>query len=146
MLGGSLRTVLSIAVALGAVAATGLIVGHIRHSQDESWCRKVTPTELNVKGQPTPVPPDQLAEARATCVDQRRAQRGLFGAVWKSGGEEMAVCGIEWGRYQQLSDTDPAGATATVIAPFGIKDPLDGGSRSDQQRFINACLANKRTH
>lgn len=137
---------LAVGLAVGAVAATGLIVGHIRQSQDMSWCRKVTPTELNVKGQPQPIPPDQVAEARTACVAQRRAQRGLLGAVWKSGGEEMAACGVDWGRYQQLSDTDPTGAAATVIAPYGIKDPLDGGSRSDQQRFINACLAKKRTH
>ena len=135
----------AVAVALGAVAATGLVVGRMRHSQDETWCRKVTPTVLTVKGQPQPVPADQLAQARAACVAERRAQRGVLGAVWKTGGEEMAACGVDWGRYQQLSDTDPAGAAATVIAPLGIKDPLDAGSRSDQQRFINACLARKRS-
>jgi hypothetical protein len=146
ILGSSFPVVLAIALAVGAVGATGLVVGHIRHSQDESWCRKVTPTELNIKGQPTPIPPDQLAEARAGCVAERRAQRGLLGAVWKSGGEEMAVCGVNWGRYQQLSDTDPTGAAATVIAPYGIKDPLEPSSRTDEQRFINACLAKRQTH
>ena len=137
--------VLAVALALGAVGATGLIVGRIRHSQDESWCRKVTPTVLTLKGRPEPIPPDQVTEARAGCVAERRAQRGLLGAVWKSGGEEMAACGIDWGRYQQLSDTDPTGAATTVIAPYGIKDPLEASSRSDEQRFINACLAKKKT-
>ena len=77
---------------------------------------------------------------------QRRSQRGLFGAIWKTGGEEMAACGVDWGRYQQLSDGDPAGAAATVAKPYGITGSLDAGSRSDQQRFITACLAEKRTH
>ena len=54
--------VLAVALALGAVGATGLIVGRIRHSQDESWCRKVTPTVLTLKGRPEPIPPDQVAE------------------------------------------------------------------------------------
>ncbi len=127
---------LAAAVAVVAVTGTGVVLGRIRHSQDESWCRKVTPTVLTLKGQPQPVPPDQLAQARAGCMAQRRAQRGVFGAVWRTG---------DWGRYQQLSDTDPAGAAATVIAPLGITGPLDAGSRSDQQRFLNACLARKRS-
>lgn len=145
ILGGAAPVVLAMAVALGAVVGTGLVVGRLRHSQDEAWCRKVTPTVLTLKGEPQPVPPDQLAQARAACVSERRAQRGLLGAVWKSGGEEMAACGVDWGRYQQLSDTDPAGAAATVVAPYGITNPLDAGSRGDQQRFINACLAKKRS-
>ena len=137
--------VLAVAVAAVAVAGTGLAVGRIRHSQDESWCRKVTPTELTVKGKPEPIPADQLAQARAGCVAQRRSQRGVFGAVWRPGGREMATCGVDWGRFQQLSDTDPAGAAAAVIAPLGITDQLDAGSRSDQRRFLNACLARKRS-
>ncbi len=136
---------LAAAVAVVAVTGTGVVLGRIRHSQDESWCRKVTPTVLTLKGQPQPVPPDQLAQARAGCMAQRRAQRGVFGAVWRTGGREMATCGVDWGRYQQLSDTDPAGAAATVIAQLGITGPLDAGSRSDQQRFLNACLARKRS-
>jgi hypothetical protein len=141
--GGALA--LAVGAAVVAVAATGLVVGRVRQSQDESWCRKVTPTVLTLKGQPQPIPPDQVAEARAGCVAQRRAQRGLFGAVWKTDGEEMATCGVDWGRYQQLSDTDPTGAAATVIAPYGIKDQLEASSRSDQQRFITTCLAKERS-
>ena len=146
LLGSTLSVVVAMALALGAVAATGFVIGRVRQSQDVSWCRKVTPTVLTLKGQPQPVPPDQLAQARAGCVAQRRAQRGFLGAIWKTGGEEMATCGVDWGRYQQLSDTDPAGAAKAVTAPLGITDPLDAGSRSDQQRFITACLAGKRTH
>ena len=131
------------ALAIGAVAGTGAAVGYVRHSQDVSWCRKVTPTEIIVKGVRQPVQPEQLAAARAGCVAQRRSQRGLLGAVWKTGGEEMASCGIDWGRYQQLSDTDAA-AAAAVTAPYGLAGPLDSGSRSDQQRFITACLAKHR--
>jgi hypothetical protein len=146
ILGSSLPVVVAMALAFGAVAATGLVVGRVRHSQDEAWCRKATPTVLTLKGQPQPVPPAELAQARAACVAERRAQRGLLGAVWKTGGAEMADCGVDWGRYQQLSDTDPDGASATVVAPYGITAPLDSGSRSDEQRFINACLAKKRSH
>jgi len=146
ILGSTLPVVVAVALALGAVVATGFIVGRVRHSEDAAWCRKVTPTVLTLKGQPQPIPPDQLASARAGCVSERRGQRGAFGAVWKTGGEEMAACGVDWGRFQQLSDTDPAGAATTVVAPYGITAPLDAGSRSDQQRFISACLAKKRTH
>ena len=91
------------------------------------------------------VPPEELASARAACVAERQAQRGLFGAVWRTGGEEMADCGVDWGRYQQISDGDPAGAVATVVKPYGITGSLDPGSREDQQRFITACVAKKRT-
>ena len=135
-----------LALAAGAVAVTGLIVGHVRQSQDAAWCRKVTPTVVKVKGVDQPVETDQLASARAACVAERRSQRGVFGAVWRTGGQEMADCGVDWGRYQQISDGDPAGAVATVVKPYGITKPLDPGSRDDQQRFITACLAKKRTH
>ena len=122
-----------------------MVVGHIRHSEDAAWCRKVTPSVIKVKGVDQPVPAEELASARAACVAERQAQRGLFGAVWRTGGEEMAGCGVDWGRYQQISDGDPAGAVATVVKPYGITGSLDPGSREDQQRFITACVAKKRT-
>jgi hypothetical protein len=137
--------VLALGLAVGGVVAAGAIVGHVRQSQDTAWCRKVTPSTIMVKGAPSPIEPNLLDAARAGCVAQRRAQRGVFGAVWKTRGEETAVCAVDWGRYQQLSDTDPK-AAAAVTAPFGITGSLDGGSRSDQQRFITACLGGKRTH
>jgi hypothetical protein len=146
LLESTLPVVACLALTVGAVAATGLIVGQVRHSQDAAWCRTVTPTVIKVKGVDQPLQPEQLASARAACVAQRRAQRGMFGAVWRTGGEEMAVCGVDWGRYQQIADGDPAGAAATVVKPYGINLPLDPGSRDDQQRFITACLAKKRTH
>jgi hypothetical protein len=133
------------ALAVGAVVGTGLVVGQIRHSQDVAWCRKVVPTLMTVRGAQVPVPPEELAQARAGCAAQRRTQRGLLGAVWRTGGKEMANCGVTWARYQQLSDTD-ASKAAAVIAPYGFSSPLEASSRSDQQDFINACLAAKRTH
>ena len=145
LLGGTFPVVVAVAMAAGALAATGLVVGHIRHSEDAAWCRKVTPTVIKVKGVEQPIEPEQLASARAACVAQRRSQRGLFGAIWKTGGEEMAACGVDWGRYQQISGGDPAGATATVVKPYGITGSLDPGSRTDQQRFMTACLAKKRS-
>jgi hypothetical protein len=137
--------VASVAVAVGAVVGTGLVVGHLRQSQDSTFCRKATPTTLVIKGETVPVPADQLAENRAGCMAQRRSQRGWFGAVWKTGGQQMAACGVDWGRYQQLTDSETAAAAAAITAPYGITDPLDAGSRTDQQRFISACLAKKRT-
>jgi hypothetical protein len=136
----------SVALAAGVVAGTGLIVGHVRHSQDTAWCRKVTPTVIKVKGVDQPIQPNVLAAARASCAAERRSQRGVFGAVWKTGGQQMAACGIDWGRYQQLTDGDPAGATATVIKPYGISGSLDPGSRDDEHRFITACLAKQNGH
>jgi hypothetical protein len=131
-------------LAAGGVVGTGLVVGHLRQSQDAAWCRKVTPTQITVKGAAQPIDVTTVQEGRAGCAAQRRAQRGIFGAVWRTGGEETAVCAVDWGRYQQLSDTDPAGAAA-VITPFKIKDPLDAGSRTDQQKFLTTCLRTKQT-
>jgi hypothetical protein len=135
---------LAMGLAVGGLAVVGLVAGHMRHSQDVAWCRKVTPTTVTVKGAKEPIDPTQLAEARAGCVVQRRAQRGIFGAVWKTGGQETAVCAVDWGRYQQLADTDPTDAAA-VLKPFGVAGNLDAGSRSDQQHFLNACVAAKPT-
>ncbi len=140
ILKGTIPWVTALGLSLGGVVATGAIVGHVRHSQDTAWCRKVTPATIMVKGVSQPIEPQTLDASRAGCAAQRRAQRGMFGAVWKTRGEETAVCAVDWGRFQQLSDTD-AKAAAAVTAPLGITAPLDGGSRSDQQRFISACLA-----
>jgi hypothetical protein len=142
MLVSTVPWVVAVALALGAVAGTGLVVGRVRHSQDAAWCRKVTPTTILVKGAKQPVDPDQLKASRAGCVAQRRAQRGAFGAVWKTRGRETAVCAVDWGRYQQLFGTDPP-AAAAVVKPFGLPATLDAGSRTDQQRFISACLGGK---
>ena len=145
LLESTLPVVVSLALTVAAIAAAALIVGHVRQSDDAAWCRKVTPTVIKVKGVDQPVQPEQLASARTACVAERRSERGMFGAVWKTGGQEMADCGVDWGRYQQISGGDPAGATATVVKPYGITGSLDPGSRTDQQRFMTACLAKKRS-
>ena len=74
---------------------------------------------------------------------QRRSERGLFGAVWKTGGQEMADCAVDWGRYQQLSNGDRTAAVNQVVTQYGLSTSLDPGSRTDQQRFISACVAQK---
>ncbi|MDQ1565122.1 MAG: hypothetical protein QOF96_2 [Actinomycetota bacterium] len=139
---GALSWAVAPALALAVVATTGLVVGHVRQSQDVAWCNKVTPSTLTVKGVKEPVDPTVLKEARSGCVAQRRDQRGIFGAVWRTGGRETAVCAVDWGRYQQLFGSDQAAASA-VMKHFGITDTLDAGSKSDQQRFITACLKAK---
>lgn len=142
-----LESVLPPAIALlltaGVIAAAGLVVGHLRQSEDAAFCRKVTPTQIMVKGVVTDVPADQLATDRANCVAQRRSQRGIFGAVWKTGGEEMAECGIDWGRYQQLSNGDRTPTVDQVMTKYGLSPSLDPGSLTDQHKFITACLAKK---
>jgi hypothetical protein len=144
LLGSTVPWVAALGVAAGGVAGTGLVVGHLRQSQDATWCRKVTPTEITVKGAHQPIDAQAVRDARASCAAQRRAQRGLFGAVWKTGGEETAICAVDWGTYQQLADTDPTDAAA-VITPFGITDALDAGSRADQQHFLTTCVRSKHT-
>jgi hypothetical protein len=139
---GALSWVVAPLLALAVVATTGLVVGRVRQSQDVAWCNKVTPSTITVKGVKEPVDPTVLKEARAGCVAQRRAQRGMFGAVWRTGGRETAVCAVDWGRYQQLFGSDQAAASA-VMKHFGITDTLDAGSKSDQQRFITTCLKAK---
>ena len=134
---------IALALSAGLVVGTGVAVGMVRHNQDEDWCRKVTPTATSVKGQSQPIDPRSVKEARAGCVQQRREQRGIFGAVWKTGGKETAICAVRWGTYQQLADTDPT-AAAAVIKPYGITADLDAGSRGDQQKFISTCLGGKR--
>jgi hypothetical protein len=144
-----LESTLPMAIALvltaGVIAAAGFVLGHVRQSEDAAWCRKVTPTEITVKGAVAPVPAGQLATDRAGCVAQRRSQRGLFGAIWKTGGQEMADCGVDWGRYQQLSNGDTTAAVTQVVKQYGLSTQLDPGSRDDQHRFITACLAQKRS-
>ena len=142
ILESSLTWVIALALAAGVVLGSGLVVGRIRHNQDEAWCRKVTPTTTSVKGETSPIDPRLVKDARAGCVQQRREQRGIFGAVWKTGGKETAICAVHWGTYQQLADTDPT-AAAAVIKPYGITASLDAGSRADQQKFISTCVEGK---
>ena len=143
LLESTLPTAITLLLTAGVIAAAGIVVGHFRQSQDAAWCKKVTPTEITVKGVVTAVPADQLATDRANCEAQRRSQRGIFGAVWKTGGQEMADCGIDWGRYQQLSNGDRTPTVDQVMTQYGLSPSLDPGSRTDQQHFITACLARK---
>ena len=143
LLESTLPSAIALLLTAGVIAAAGVVMGHVRQSQDEAWCRKVTPTQITVKGAITDVPADQLATDRANCVAQRRSQRGLFGAVWKTGGQETADCGIDWGRYQQLSNGDRTPTVDQVMTQYGLSPSLDPGSLTDQHKFITACLAKK---
>ncbi len=144
LLESTLPMAIAILLTAGVIAAAGIVVGHFRQSQDAAWCKKVTPTEITVKGVVTAVPADQLATDRANCEAQRRSQRGIFGAVWKTGGQEMADCGIDWGRYQQLSNGDRTPTVDQVMTQYGLSPSLDPGSLKDQHTFITACLAKKK--
>ncbi|HVW32332.1 MAG TPA: hypothetical protein VHL53_07320 [Acidimicrobiia bacterium] len=142
ILQGILSWGIPLAVSAGLIVGAGVTVGMVRHHQDEAWCKKVTPTSTTVKGVSQPIDARSVSQARASCVAQRRKQRGVFGAVWRTGGKETAICAVRWGTYQQLSDTD-AEAAAAVLEPYGIPGTLDAGSRADQQKFLSTCVAGK---
>jgi hypothetical protein len=53
----------------------------------------------------------------------------------------MATCGFEWARYGMLTDQSPE-AAAAILKSYGIDDPaFDSSSRTDQNQFIQTCLA-----
>lgn len=135
-----LPTALVLLMSMALVAVAAYAFGARRHAQDLAWCRKITPTSVSLRGKSQAVPAETLKREYATCAGIRRSERGVFGAVWKTGGEAVAACNADWGRYQQLAGYDPGPAHA-VIAPYGIADVLDSGSMADKDRFIKACLA-----
>jgi len=94
-----------------------------------------------MRGHLVPVPAWTLRQEYSSCAKIRWSERGLFGAVWKTGGQEMAACNVEWGRFQQFDGFDDRPAGDAVIAAYGIEDSLDPGSLSDKNRFVKTCLA-----
>jgi hypothetical protein len=125
-------------LAVTALSASAFLVGRWRQSQDADWCRRAQ--VVAAPGGKNASPDPDAARQRAACVALRRSQRSLFGAVWRTGGKEMADCGVQWGRYQQLSEGDPAAAKAE-LETRGIHDPLEPSSAADEHRFIQHCLA-----
>ena len=135
-----LPVALVLLVSMALVTVVAYTFGARRHTQDVAWCRKITPTSVSLRGKTEAVPADTLKREYATCAAIRRSERGVFGAVWKTGGQAVAACNADWGRYQQLAGYDPGPAHA-VIAAYGITDVLDSGSMTDKDRFIGACRA-----
>ena len=134
-----LPTVLAIVLTTVVVAVPALALSARRRAEDQAWCRKVTPKVASLRGRPRTIPETELRYEYNSCAAIRRSERGLLGAVWRTGGQVMAACNVEWGRFQQLSAFDRGPADA-IITPYGITDALDPGSQSDKQRFINVCL------
>ena len=126
---------------IATVSLAAFLVGTWRHSQDTNWCLKATLSTVLIPGTNEPVPTETVQKQRLGCAALRRTQRGMFGAVWKTGGQAMAACGVDWAHFQQLARYNPVNAAATVLKPYGIKDALDPGSGSDENRFIHTCLS-----
>lgn len=135
-----LRPIVPVAASLLLTAGTFYAVAAWRRSEDAKWCRNATAVSA--------LPGDQsvaeklVEQERAACLTQRHRQRAMFGAVWRTGGREMAECGFGWARYQMR--TYMAEAAAAVLAQYGIDETLEPSSREDQDRFIRACRSNGR--
>jgi hypothetical protein len=114
-----------------------------RRSQDSSWCKDAAAT--------SPFPqakiddPAALAnKERAACALQRQRQRSMFGAIWRTGGQETAECGFELARLQLITDRDPK-AEGPLLARYGIDDPgkFDASSPESADRFVKACRSKR---
>jgi hypothetical protein len=114
-----------------------------RRSQDTSWCRDAAATSP-VPAADTADAPELAGKEREACVIQRQRQRSLFGAVWRTGGQETAECGFELARMQLITDKDPK-AEAPLLARYGITDPdkFDASSPDSAARFVKACLSKR---
>ena len=140
MLRTFLRQTLALATSLAVALGLFVGVGLWRKSEDSRWCRQVVANTVTT-GAVQPGTPDLNEQTHTACVVQRRRQRQMFGAVWRSGGERTAECGFEVARLQLVSDQDPE-ARRAILERFGF-DPstFDSGSRVDQDRLVQACQA-----
>lgn len=122
-----------------AVAFGGLAVW--RRADDTRWCRTATANHPAGVDRPSP---DLLKEERAACAIQRQRQRSMFGAIWRTGGQETAECGFELARIQLITAEDPK-AEGPLLAPYGITDPskFDASGTEDAGRFVRACLSRR---
>ena len=127
------------ALAMVAVAFGGLAVW--RRTADTKWCR--TATANPPAGVASPAP-DLLKEERAACEIQRQRQRSMFGAIWRTGGQETAECGFELARIQLITAKDPK-AEGPLLAPYGITDPskFDASGTEDAAGFVRACRSRR---
>lgn len=126
------------------VLLTGMLffgLGLWRRSGDTKWCRQASSAAVAGGQGLTPV---LLEDARTACIVQRERQRVIFGAVWRKGGQETARCGFELARLQLFSDRDP-GLGDAILQRYGIDGSgFERSSREDQDRFVKACLSNRR--
>jgi hypothetical protein len=111
-----------------------------RRAQDTRWCRTAAVKHPPAAGDN--ISPDLLKAERAACAVQRQRQRSMFGAVWRTGGQETAECGFELARIQLITEKDPKSEGA-LLAPYGITDPatFDASGTEDADRFLKACLS-----
>jgi hypothetical protein len=68
----------------------------------------------------------------------------MFGAVWRTGGQETAECGFELARIQLITQKDPK-ADGPLLAAYGITDPsnFDASGSEDADRFVRACRSRR---
>lgn len=109
---------------------TGMFaVGMWRRAEDGRWCRDATTSDAVTQS---------VGEQRSICVTQRRRQRVMFGAVWRTGGETMADCGFQLTQLQLVTDDN---TRAAILAAHGLgADGFEPSSRDDQTRFLDACI------
>jgi hypothetical protein len=133
-----LRQLVTLAMPL-IIGCAGLFgVGLWRRAEDTRWCRAATAASEAPQG-PQAETQGTLEHQRSACANQRQRQRVMFGAMWRTGGKEMATCGYDLARLQLLSDPQARGA---ILAPYDLDSSgFDAGSREDQDRFIRACEA-----
>lgn len=137
-----LRQTVAITTGLLLMAAMFFGLGLWRRSGDAKWCRDAAVGLVDTGA--SPLSGDLVEQVRSICTVQRQRQRTMFGAVWRNGGQESAECGFEVARLQVISDRDPE-ARSAILESFGFAgSDFDSGSREDQNRFVQACLANGR--
>ena len=137
-----MRQIVTMATALILTLAMFFSLGLWRRSGDAKWCQQAAAG--GVVADSPPLASDVLEQIRSACTVQRQRQRSMFGAVWRTGGQEAAQCGFELARLQLSSYDDPDGYRA-FLARYGVDDPdFEISNREDQDRFVKACLSNGR--
>lgn len=131
-----LRPLLPVAVSVTLAGGAFFALGAWRGFDDTRWCRRATAGDR--------VSTEVLQEQRSACAVQRRRQRTMFGAVWRTGGQSTAQCGFELARLQLLDVQDKV-AAEKILGRYGINPSgFEASDRANQTRFVNACLATDR--
>lgn len=134
-----LRQTATIGTALLLAVSLLFGVGQWRRSQDAKWCQRGAAG--GVAAGEKRLTPDVLDEVHSACIVQRQRQRSLFGATWRTGGREAALCGFELARMQLISYHDRE-AHRAVLERYGVDhSDFEVSSREDQDRFVDACLS-----
>jgi hypothetical protein len=136
-----LRQVVTIGTAVVLTAGLLFGLGLWRRTGDAKWCREAT--AVGMAAAERPMSPDVLDEVHSACIVQRQRQRSFFGAIWRTGGREAALCGFELARMQLISYTDPDGHRP-VLERYGVDaSEFEISSREDQDRFVRACRSSR---